>query len=136
MPTTKKTGGRILGRIVPYVARYSWLAAGALACIVLMDAAGVLGPWLVKRAIDVNVAQKDLAGLAWTVFLLGLSILGGWVCSILSGYGVQYLGQRFLLFGSLTQHPFPCRMAAYLNVRAERHLRCEAIDGIQHCRHP
>jgi len=36
----------------------------------------------------------------------------------------------------LTHHPFPCRMAAYLDVRAERHLRGEAIDGIQHRRHP
>jgi ATP-binding cassette subfamily B protein len=96
MASTTKTGGRILVRVVPYVARYSWLALGALACIVLMDAAGVLGPWLVKRAIDVNVAQKDLAGLSRTALLLGLSILGGWVGSVLSGYGVQYLGQRFL----------------------------------------
>jgi len=39
-------------------------------------------------------------------------------------------------FGSLTHHTFPCRMAAYLDVRAKRHLRCEAIDGIQHRRHP
>jgi ATP-binding cassette, subfamily B, multidrug efflux pump len=96
MATTNDKGARILGRIVPYVARYTWLALGALACIVLVDAAGVLGPWLVKHAIDADIVQKDLAGLARTVLLLGVSILGGWVCSVLSGYAIQYLGQRFL----------------------------------------
>ncbi len=63
-----------------------------------MDAAGVLRPWLVKHAIDANVAQKDLAGLAQDGAAAGAVRPGRLgVLQVLSGYGIQYLGQRFLL---------------------------------------
>ncbi len=88
---------RLLKRLLPYVARYAWLAIGALVCLVIVDLAGVLQPYLVKHAIDSNVMQKDLAGLARTVLLLGLTLLAGYGFQVLSGYGIQYLGQRLLL---------------------------------------
>ena len=88
---------RVLRRLLPYVRRYALLGAGALACLVIVDAATVLQPYLVKHAIDTNVVGKDLAGLGRTGILLVLVTLAAYGFSVLSGWGIQYLGQRLLL---------------------------------------
>jgi ATP-binding cassette, subfamily B, multidrug efflux pump len=91
------TDRQLFRRLLPYVARYAWLGVGALACLVIVDVAGVLQPWLVKHAIDANVVQKDMAGLMHTGILLAVVLVAGWVFSVVSGYAIQYLGQRLLL---------------------------------------
>jgi ATP-binding cassette subfamily B protein len=88
---------KVLRRLLPYVRRYALLGAGALACLVIVDAATVLQPYLVKHAIDTNVVGKDLAGLGHTGILLVLVTLAAYGFSVLSGWGIQYLGQRLLL---------------------------------------
>ena len=87
----------LLRRLVPYVRRYAWLGIGALVCLVIVDGAGVLQPYLVKHAIDTDVAGRDLHGLAMTGLLLALVMVAGYAFQVLSGYGIQYLGQRLLL---------------------------------------
>ncbi len=88
---------KLLRRLLPYVARYAWLGLGCLLGLVIVDAAGVVQPWLVKQAIDVNIAAKDLPGLGRTGILLGAVLFAGYVFQVLSGYGIQYLGQRLIL---------------------------------------
>jgi len=88
---------RIFRRLLPYVRRYAWLAAAALAALVVVDLAQVVQPYLVKRAVDVNIAARDLAGLGRTALLLGVVTVAGWLFQFLSGYGIQLLGQRLLL---------------------------------------
>ncbi|HET6485362.1 MAG TPA: ABC transporter ATP-binding protein, partial [Spirochaetia bacterium] len=88
---------RLLRRLLPFLAPYAWLGIGALLCIVIVDAAGVLQPWLVKRAVDTNIAARDLVGLGRTALLLGLALLAGYGFQVVSGYGIQYLGQRLLV---------------------------------------
>ena len=87
----------LLKRLLPYIGQYAWLGIGALVCLVIVDAAGVLQPYLVKHAIDADVARRDLAGLARTGMLLALVMVAGYVFQVISGYGIQYLGQRLLL---------------------------------------
>ena len=87
----------LLRRLLPYLGRYAWLGIGALLCIVVVDLAGVLQPYLVKHAVDTDVARRDLGGLAHTGMLLALVMLAGYGFQVLSGYGIQYLGQRFLI---------------------------------------
>ena len=94
---TPGTDTKILARLLPYVRRYAWLGIGALACLVIVDVATVLQPYLVKHAIDTDVAGKDLAGLGRTGILLVLVTLANYGFSVISGYGIQYLGQRLLL---------------------------------------
>ncbi len=84
-------------RLLPYVARYSWLGIGALLCLVLVDVASVLQPYLVKHAIDVDVAGRDFGGLTRTGILLAVVMVAAYAFQVLSGYGIQYLGQRFLM---------------------------------------
>jgi len=87
----------LLKRLLPYIGKYAWLGIGALVCLVIVDAAGVLQPYLVKHAIDADVARRDLSGLARTGVLLALVMVAGYVFQVISGYGIQYLGQRLLL---------------------------------------
>jgi ATP-binding cassette, subfamily B, multidrug efflux pump len=93
----KPAQARIFRRLLPYVRRYALLGAGALAALVIVDLAQVVQPYLVKHAVDVNVAGRDLAGLGHTAILLGLVTVAGLVFQFLSGYGIQLLGQRLLL---------------------------------------
>jgi ATP-binding cassette, subfamily B, multidrug efflux pump len=88
---------RLLRRLLPYIGRYGWLGAAALLGIVIVDAASVLQPWLVKHAIDTDIAARDLVGLGRTGVLLGLVLLAAWAFQVLSGWGIQYLGQRLLI---------------------------------------
>jgi ATP-binding cassette subfamily B protein len=88
---------RLLRRLVPYIGRYAWLGVGALLCLVVVDVASVLQPYLVKHAIDADIVQKNLSGLARTGVLLGLVLLAAYAFQVLSGWGIQYLGQRLLL---------------------------------------
>jgi ATP-binding cassette, subfamily B, multidrug efflux pump len=88
---------RVLVRLLPYVRRYAALGVSALACLVIVDAASVLQPYLVKHAIDTNITGKDLLGLGHTAILLALVTVAAWGFQVLSGYGIQYLGQRLLV---------------------------------------
>ncbi|MGD0727177.1 MAG: ABC transporter ATP-binding protein [Spirochaetia bacterium] len=88
---------KLLRRLLPYIGRYTWLGIGSLLCLVIVDIAGVLQPYLVKHAIDADIVQKDLQGLAHTGVLLAIVLLAAYGFQVLSAYGIQYLGQRLLL---------------------------------------
>jgi ATP-binding cassette, subfamily B, multidrug efflux pump len=96
--TTKKLlEPKLLRRLLPYIGRYKWLGIGSLFCLVIVDITSVLQPYLVKQAIDSNVVQRDLAGLAHTGILLAIVMVAAYAFQVLSAYGIQYLGQRLLL---------------------------------------
>lgn len=95
--TKKLLRPKLARRLLPYVGRYTWLAIGSLLCLVIVDIAGVLQPYLVKHAIDANIVQKDLPGLAHTGVLLAVAMLAAYGFQVLSAYGIQYLGQKLLL---------------------------------------
>jgi ATP-binding cassette subfamily B multidrug efflux pump len=95
--TTKLREPKLLRRLLPYVRRYTWLGVGSLLCLVIVDIASVLQPYIVKHAIDANIVQRDLQGLARTGALLAIVLLAAYAFQVLSAYGIQYLGQRLLL---------------------------------------
>jgi ABC-type multidrug transport system fused ATPase/permease subunit len=72
------------------------MAIAALAALVLMDLLSVAQPYLVKIAIDTNVAARDLAGLGRTALMLGVVLAAGFIVQALFGIGIQYLGQRLV----------------------------------------
>ncbi|HDQ99916.1 MAG TPA: ABC transporter ATP-binding protein [candidate division WOR-3 bacterium] len=62
-----------LRRLWPWYRRYLGRALAAGAMLIVTSAAGLLGPVLIRRAIDSNIAGGDLAGLALTSLIyLGL----------------------------------------------------------------
>ena len=75
---TKPTGkaGTYIRRLWPFFRRYlsRVIAAGAL--LVVASGLGLLGPVLLKRAIDVNIGHNDLRGLAVTSLIyLGIQLV-------------------------------------------------------------
>src|SRR5271169_6816728 len=96
--TTKKLlEPKLLRRLLPYIGRYTWLGIGSLLCLVIVDLTSVVQPYLVKHAIDSNVVQRDLAGLAHTGILLAVVMVAAYAFQVLSAYGIQYLGQKLIL---------------------------------------
>jgi ABC-type multidrug transport system fused ATPase/permease subunit len=65
---TKPTGkaGTYIRRLWPFFRRYLGRVIAAGALLLVSTGLGLLGPVLLKRAIDVNIAESDLQGLAVT----------------------------------------------------------------------
>ena len=75
---TKPTGkaGTYIRRLWPFFRRYLKLVAGAGALLLVSTGLGLLGPVLLKRAIDVNIGHNDLRGLAVTSLIyLGIQLV-------------------------------------------------------------
>jgi ATP-binding cassette subfamily B protein/subfamily B ATP-binding cassette protein MsbA len=88
--------GRTLQRLLRYLSPYRTQLLLILALIVVNAAAQAAGPALIGRAIDVNIAAGDVAGLTHTMLLL----LGVYLLALVVG-GIQIrmmgvIGQRFL----------------------------------------
>jgi len=98
---------RFLGELAPFRPQLF----GILALIVVSSAAQALGPWLVGRAIDTSIAQRDLPGLARTILLLLVVYLAGTVAQRAQILQIGTIGQRVLaglrrqLFSSLLHLP-------------------------------
>jgi len=88
---------KLLRRVIPYITRYAGLGIAVLLGLVIVDAGSVLQPFLVKNAIDVNIAAHDYTGLMHTGILLALVLFASYAFQVVSGYGIQYLGQRLIL---------------------------------------
>lgn len=95
--TQVKLDWRLLGRLLPYVKRYSLLSTLALLLMLLVGLVSVLHPYLIKVGIDQYITNGDLPGLWHTAILLLLAMLGNFGFSVLFEYTIQYLGQRMLL---------------------------------------
>lgn len=72
---TKPRGRAVdyLRRLWPFFAQYKGKIVAAGILLLLTSALGLVGPVLIKRAIDVNLSQGDMKGLALTSFFYFLS---------------------------------------------------------------
>jgi len=70
---TKGLGLRLLPKVWPFFSRYK-LRVGLTGLMVLASSGlGLLGPLLIKHAIDANIVQRDMPGL-WRTALLYLAV--------------------------------------------------------------
>jgi ATP-binding cassette subfamily B protein len=88
---------KLLGRLFPYLRRYTALTVLTLTCLVIVDATGVIQPYLVKHAIDSNIVAGDIAGLGRTALLIAVALAAGFLFQALFGYSIQFLGQRLVI---------------------------------------
>jgi len=84
---TKPTGkaGTYIRRLWPFFRRYLGRVTAAGALLIVSTGLGLLGPVLLKRAIDVNIGHGDLSGLAVT----SLIYLAIQLVLLVSGYYQQ-----------------------------------------------
>jgi ATP-binding cassette, subfamily B, multidrug efflux pump len=87
---------RVIARLLPYLAPYKWTLAGVMALILLNAASQGAGPFLIGLAIDNFIANKDLPGLLWATFGLGMVFLVGFVSMRYQMFMMASVGQKVL----------------------------------------
>ena len=93
-PTGKPKDTRAVARrLLDYLQPYRMQLGLVLVLIVVGTLAGIASPFLIGRAIDTAIAQRDTSGLGWTMIIL----LGSYVVSLLSMRG------QFLIMGAIGQ---------------------------------
>jgi len=98
---------RALRRLVPYLGPYKTAMVVVLGFVLISTVLGLIGPYLMGKAIDGFIATKDAAGLAviaiWmlVIFLLGnlADAISGWMMAGISQKALK--GVRRDLFGHL-----------------------------------
>ncbi len=104
----KAYDGRLMRRLLAYVAPYRWQVAAAVLLLLILSPLQLAGPWLIKTAIDRNIRGGDLAGLGWTALLFtGISGL------VLA---VRY-AQMYLTAWVGQQAMFDLRMAVFAHIQ-------------------
>ncbi len=93
-PPDSKAG--LFRRLIPTVRKHTMLATIAILLMILVDAAGVLKPWLIKIGIDRYVQNGDIPGLYRIGFILAAVLVGGFLFQVAFTITVQYMGQRLL----------------------------------------
>lgn len=88
--------GRIMARLFPYLAPFKLHMVLATLMMVITAASYLLGPYLVKVAIDQYIAAGDLDGLNWVAAVYILNGLASWGASYGQIYSLSYVGQRIL----------------------------------------
>jgi len=100
-----------LRRLLPYLAPHRTALVITMLMVVAYTLLGLLGPYLMGRALDEHVVPKQLDGLATVAMLLlgtyvannGFQIAAGWVMARVSQRALQQL--RSDLFGHLQKQP-------------------------------
>ena len=98
---------RALIRLVPYLGPYKARLAVVLLIVLVSTALGLVGPYLMGRAIDGYIATKDTAGLAIIAGWMLVVFLGGNLADAASGWIMASVSQKALkdlrrdLFGHL-----------------------------------
>jgi ATP-binding cassette, subfamily B, multidrug efflux pump len=88
--------GALLRRLLRYLTPFRLPLIGALGLVVITALVQAAGPAVIARAIDVNIAGKDLRGLALSMLLLlGIYIIG-LLAQAGQGYLIGTVGQQFL----------------------------------------
>lgn len=88
----------------PHLAGLAWCGIILLAYSLL----SIVGPLLIRRAIDVNFVQKDLRGLLVTVGLFTLTLIGSFFTGYWQRIRLERIGQKIIrglreeLFGKIT----------------------------------
>lgn len=88
---------QLMKRLFRYISRYKFLILLSVFFLLVLNAASVLQPYLVKVGIDKNIMNNDIKGLYETVILLFFIIVVGFLLNFFFNYLVQYIGQRILL---------------------------------------
>jgi ATP-binding cassette subfamily B multidrug efflux pump len=102
---------RAIIRLLPYLVRFWHILLVVLLFVVISTGLGLLGPYLMGRAIDEFISTKDLIGLATiSLWMLGVFLLGN-LSDAFSGWLMASISQKALknvrhdLFGHMQTLP-------------------------------
>jgi ABC-type multidrug transport system fused ATPase/permease subunit len=86
----------LIARLFPYIKPYAWYFVLALVCMLIVSAAGLVGPLLIQRAIDVELPSGDAAGLLITTLLFVGTYLVNWIGTYWQTYFMSWAGQKIV----------------------------------------
>ena len=89
----RRTLLRLLEEFKPFRARMTLV----LVCIVAYSLLGLAGPWLMGRAIDTFIANRDAAGLAGAALLMAAAYLGSNALTAVANWLMADVSQHALL---------------------------------------
>lgn len=112
----KAYDAQLMKRLLHYLKPYKWLVAAAITLSVVVSALEAVRPYFTKVAVDVNIAQKDKAGLLVTALLFLATLLLRGVVQYFNAYLTQVIGQRTI---------FDLRMEMYRHLQR---LSCAFYD--------
>ena len=106
----KAYDGRLMKRLIGYLRPYKWQVVGALVAIVLKAAADVMGPYLIKVAIDRYLIRTESsrglldawlsrdagAGLGQLAALYVGALIISFVLEFVQNYMMQWTGQKVM----------------------------------------
>ncbi|HTU00430.1 MAG TPA: ABC transporter transmembrane domain-containing protein, partial [Candidatus Sulfotelmatobacter sp.] len=98
---------RLVFRLLAFIRPHAGLVALAFALLAGYTAAQLLGPYLVKVALDRYVAAHDVAGLDRVALAYLAAVLAAFLCQFGQSYATQCLGQRVM-------HDVRCRLFDHL----------------------
>jgi len=106
----KAYDARLVLRLLTYLRPYSFLVFLALVFLAGYTGFQLLGPYLVKVAIDRYIAARDLAVLNRVALFYLAAVVLSFLCQFAHSYTTQYVGQQVMhdirqqLFGHLQRH--------------------------------
>lgn len=93
---SKSLDWNLLKLVFPYLAKHKFLVFFSIVFLLAGDFLSLTLPWLTRHGIDVNIANKDLHGLAVTTWLFAGALVAGFLFQTTSNYSIAFLGQKLL----------------------------------------
>ncbi len=88
--------GRLMRRLLAYLAPYKLVVAVSLVLVLLVSALKLVGPILTKIAIDDYIAARDIGGLNVIALVYVLALVAQFVISYFQIYIMNMAGQRVM----------------------------------------
>ncbi len=92
--TQKLSIKELLGNLIPLLKPYKWRIVLGLVLLILATASTIIGPVLIKRAVDVNIKGGDKAGLLITVAIYVLAQLAFMALNYFQRVNLEWIGQQ------------------------------------------
>lgn len=86
----------LIRRLYYFFEPYKWWALFAILLTLSAAFLGTIRPKLTQVAVDDYIAFRDVDGLLWIVFLLGLALIGEFLVLMLNTYITRWFGQGVL----------------------------------------
>lgn len=85
---------RLMKRLLVYVRPYRFKLAVSVMLLLVVAGLELLGPYLIKRAIDVHIAQKDIPGLLHLVIFFFFVLIAALIAHFAQLYNTRWVGQK------------------------------------------
>jgi len=94
--TGKSFDRKTASRLIRFVRPYWYLLVLTIFLLLLTAGLQIVGPYLIKLAIDNYITPGQVEGLPYIVVLYGLAILLEFIIRYFQGYYTEYLGQKIM----------------------------------------